>query len=169
VRQHPHRSAAEQIGPSAQPAPANSLSRNIFRVTPCGSIFCPDQPQSATPNYNGIIDLETSPKKWRGPTRHCRSCWRSLVIACCTLFVHQKKRRMRSSVVETNNNEAAPGSEVRSPKPDARASHARRHHLPGSANRRFLLLELSPVAHMSPARHLDQRLPYGVNQVVLDQ
>src|SRR6202140_4152620 len=68
MRQHFHRSAAEQLGKSAQCAVANSLFRNILRVNPCGSIFCPDQPRSDPPNSNGIIDLERLSKKYGGGT-----------------------------------------------------------------------------------------------------
>ena len=64
MRQHFHRSAIEQLGQSVQSAPANSLFRNILRVNPCGSIFCPDQPRSDPPNSKEIIDLESSSKKY---------------------------------------------------------------------------------------------------------
>ena len=53
--------------------------------------------------------------------------------------------------------------------PNQSASHSSRHHLPRSRDQRFPLRQILAIAHMPPARHLDQRLPHRVHQVVLDQ
>jgi AraC-like DNA-binding protein len=50
-----------------------------------------------------------------------------------------------------------------------RASHSRRHHLSGSADGHLALRQSPPVMQVPPARHLHQRLPHRVHQVVLDQ
>src|SRR5579863_532175 len=45
----------------------------------------------------------------------------------------------------------------------------RGHDLAGSGGCRFPTRQLPPIPHVTPARHLHQRLPDGIDQVVLDQ